>query len=261
LLQSITPQVNALILDMDGVIWRDQEPIGDLPGIFKFLDKCKIRYSFATNNSSKSPDQYKQKLSSLGVEVQTDQIINSSIAAGKYLSSIYPDGGPVYVIGEEGLIDGLHTFGYYPSLSKPLAVVAGIDYHFTYEKLKQATLLIRSGVPFIGTNGDLTFPTPEGLIPGAGSILAAIQAATEVTPQITGKPSGFMMDLMMERMGVTPDETLVVGDRYETDIVGGINANCRTALVLSGVSQLNQKSRWTPQPDFIVDDLAALVLP
>jgi 4-nitrophenyl phosphatase len=246
---------------MDGVIWRDQEPIGDLPAIFQHLTNQHISYSFATNNSSKSPDQYRQKLSKLGVHVEISQIINSSIAAGKYLSDPFPNGGPVYIIGEEGLVDGLLSFGYYQSMTTPLAVVAGIDTHFTYDKLKQATQFIRSGVPFIGTNADRTFPTPAGLIPGAGSILAAIQAATDVDPVITGKPSGYMMEILMQRMGVTPEETLVIGDRYETDIVGGINANCRTALVLSGVSNLNQRQGWPRQPDIIATDLAALVLP
>jgi 4-nitrophenyl phosphatase len=138
-------------------------------------------------------------------------------------------------------------------------VVVGIDRQLSYEKLCRATLLIRSGVPFIGANPDRTFPTPEGLIPGAGAILAAIETATSVKPLIMGKPSPAMYQLALERLGTSPAETLVVGDRLETDIAGAQVIGCRTALVLSGVTSEADAYAWQPPPDFIARNLASLV--
>jgi 4-nitrophenyl phosphatase len=138
-------------------------------------------------------------------------------------------------------------------------MVAGIDRTLTYHKLRRATLHIRSGVPFYGTNPDTTFPTPAGLVPGAGSILAAIEAATGIRPVVIGKPSPFMLELAIERMNLAGDEVLVVGDRLETDIAGGQSAGAHTALLLSGVSQMEEANIWIPKPDLVAKDLADLV--
>jgi 4-nitrophenyl phosphatase len=120
-------------------------------------------------------------------------------------------------------------------------------------------LLIRSGMPFIGTNPDKTFPTPEGLVPGAGAILASVEAATSVQPIIVGKPSPEMYLVALERMGVYPASTVVVGDRLETDIAGGQQLGCKTGLVLSGVTGFQAARAWVPSPDWIEPDLTALL--
>jgi 4-nitrophenyl phosphatase len=134
-----------------------------------------------------------------------------------------------------------------------------MDRSLTYAKLSKATLLIRSGVPFYGTNPDRTFPTPEGLVPGSGAILAFLETASDVKPILGGKPSPAMMDLAMQRLGTSPQQTLAVGDRLETDVLGGQNAGCRTALVLSGVATLQDLENWSPKPDLVAKDLAQLV--
>jgi 4-nitrophenyl phosphatase len=134
-----------------------------------------------------------------------------------------------------------------------------LDRKITYQKLSHATLLIRSGVPFYGTNPDKTYPSPEGLTPGAGSILAAIQTATDVVPVIGGKPGRFMFDLALETLGTLPAETLSIGDRLDTDILGAQQAGCRTALVLSGITTSQEAAAWSPSPDIIVEDLSSLV--
>jgi 4-nitrophenyl phosphatase len=140
-----------------------------------------------------------------------------------------------------------------------MAVVAGMDREITYEKLRTATLLIRSGVPFIGTNPDKTFPIPGGFTPGTGAILAAIQAASDQEPVICGKPSPEMYWVALNRMNLTPTETLVVGDRAETDIIGAQAIGCRTALVLSGVTTAKQAKSWAPPPDIIAADLSEVL--
>lgn len=261
--------IQALILDMDGVLWRGDQPIGDLPAIFSTIADNGWQVTLATNNATLSTEQYIQKIASFGVSLREDQIVNSSLATAHYLHNKHPAGGNVYVVGEIGLVQMLAAKGFLALPLTPtdlsiikdeiLAVVVAMDRQVTYEKLTVATRLIRAGVPFLGTNPDRTFPTPQGLIPGAGAIIASIEAATDVKPLITGKPSPEMYQAALERMGVSAKNTLVVGDRLETDIVGGQQLGCLTALVLSGVTSLEAARSWQPKPDWIASDLRTLL--
>ncbi|MEW6179571.1 MAG: HAD-IIA family hydrolase [Chloroflexota bacterium] len=253
------PQIKALILDMDGVLWRGKQPIGDLASIFSKITALGLKYTFATNNAVGTIGQYVQKLRDFGVQVTPQQVINSPMAVAHHLKQMYPQGGSVFLIGEAGLVEALQETGFSHSDDGVVAVVAGLDRQFTYEKLRKASLLIQKGIPFIGTNPDKTFPSPEGLTPGAGSILAAIETASGVSPQIMGKPYPHLFNLALQRMGTKPEETLVVGDRLDTDILGGQNTACKTALVLTGVTSLEEALAWQPQPDLIADSLASLV--
>lgn len=255
----ISHNIKALILDMDGVLWRDTEAINDLPSIFKKIEALKLNITFATNNATRDETQYIEKLNSFGIEAKPDQIVNSSLATAMTLKKEYPEGGPVYLIGEQGLVNILERYGFYPSEQKPLCVVVGMDRWVTYEKMSKAALLIGNGIPFYGTNPDKSFPTPEGQTVGTGAILAAIEAATGSEPIICGKPYPQMMNLALERMGLEPQEAMVVGDRYETDILGGINANCVSALVLSGVTHEEKVPTLDPKPDYVFADLYTLV--
>jgi len=251
--------IRALIIDMDGVLWRDTQPIGDLYGIFDTFAKLGWQVTLATNNATKTVDQYIQKLAGFGVHLNSHQIVNSSMAVAHYLQHRYPSGGNVFVVGEDSLIEVLAQAGFIHNPDDALAVIGSMDRQVTYNKLKQATLLIRSGLPFIGTNPDRTFPTPQGLVPGSGAILAALEAATDQTPLILGKPSPEMYQVAMERMSVRPENTLVIGDRLETDIVGAQRLGCLTALVLSGVTTPQAADAWRPPPDWIASDLATLI--
>ncbi len=262
--------IQALIVDMDGVLWRGDQPIGDLRKTFHSISARGLRISLATNNATLSISQYVDKLDKFGVQLKPDQIVNSSQAAAYYLLKTYPQGGTVFIVGEEGLAHTLQEQGFSVTDSLPnifdasatseiIAVVAAMDRKMTYDKISAATRLIRMGVPFLGTNPDRTFPTPLGLTPGAGAVLAAIEAATDVKPIIVGKPSPQMYLVAIERMNVSPMQTLVVGDRLETDIVGGQMIGCRTALVLSGVTTLEAAHAWEPRPDYIYRDFPTLV--
>lgn len=253
------PQLKALILDMDGVLWRGRQPIGNLTRIFTKIQSLGLKYTFATNNATGSIGQYVEKLRSFGVEVQPNQIINSPMAVAHYLKQLHPQGGPVYLIGEAGLIEALEEAGFYHFEDGVLAVVAGLDRQFNYDKLRKASLLIQKGILFIGTNPDKTFPSAEGLTPGAGSILAAIETASGTPPLIMGKPYPHLFQLALEQMETQPQETLVVGDRLDTDILGGVNAGCKTALVLTGVTTFTDAESWQPKPDLIVNSLSELV--
>ena len=251
--------IKALILDMDGVLWRENAPIGDLPAIFGSFNRAGLKVLLATNNATRTPAQYMQKMAGFGVPLEESQIINSSMGVAYLLKKRFPQGGPVYIIGEIGLTTALNAAGFYQSEEPGLAVIGSMDRDITFWKMKAATLLIRRGIPFYFTNPDRTFPTPEGIIPGAGAILAALETATDVTPIIAGKPGTTLFDFALERLGTLPQETLVVGDRLETDILGGQRADCKTALVLSGIASQADANAWTPYPDLVIDELADLL--
>lgn len=249
--------ITSLILDMDGVLWRGDQPIGDLPGVFNKMQHRGLKVVLATNNATLTVSQYQEKLLRFGVVVEEWQVVNSPLTAAYYLKQRYPQGGSVYVVGEHGLVETLEQSGY-PQLQTngtPLAVIAGMDRNLTYDKLKLAMQYIRQGALFIGTNPDRTFPIPDGLAPGAGAILAALEAATDVKPIIMGKPQPEMYRVALDRLESQASETLVVGDRIETDIAGGQALGCPTALVLSGVTSEAQALAWSPPPSLIALDL------
>jgi 4-nitrophenyl phosphatase len=244
---------------MDGVLWRNDEPIVDLPAVFRRFTGLGIGVALATNNATLNAEMYVDKLARFGVTVEPWQVINSAEATAAYLSGRFPGGGPINIVGEKGLVDALAAKGFYLAERDVLAVIAGLDRGLTYERLTQASLLIRAGALFIGTNPDRTYPTPRGQAPGAGAILALLQAASDVEPIIIGKPAPGMYRLALNRLGTSVAETLVVGDRLETDIVGAQQIGCPACLVLSGVSTFEQAAAWRPAPDIIAADLADLV--
>ncbi len=254
--------LQGLIIDLDGVLWRGDQPLGPLSEWFQRLKALGLRWVFATNNATRTIDMYLEKFARMGLtNVHPDQVVNSILAAVYALRQRWPQGAAVYIIGEEGLFQGLAEAGYpfTEDLEAIQAVVVGLDRRLTYDKLALGTLAIRRGAWFVGTNPDRSFPTPEGLKPGAGAILAALEAATDVAPTIVGKPEPFLFQLALERLGTPPETTLVVGDRLETDILGGQRVGCPTALVLSGVTSRDQATSWNPSPDLIVEDFGALI--
>ncbi|MGE5224648.1 MAG: HAD-IIA family hydrolase [Omnitrophica WOR_2 bacterium] len=254
-----TSHIRGLIVDMDGVLWRGTEPVGDLPAIFRRIREHGWRIVLATNNATRTPEQYQEKLLSYGVDLSPNEIINSAIATARYLSRRFPQGGPVYIVGEEGLVEALSAAGFYACMQDPVAVVVGMDRQFTYEKMRVANQLIRNGALFIATNTDKTFPTPDGLVPGAGAVIAGIETAAGVSPMVIGKPSTEMYRVSLDLLHTSPAETLAIGDRLETDIAGGQALGCLTALVLSGVTSIEQAKAWQPKPDWIAKDLAELL--
>lgn len=259
----LSPTVRGLVLDVDGVLWRDTEPIGDLVAIFERIAARDLRVVLCTNNSTRTPEQYLQKLRGFGVDLEPWQIVTSSSVLAHTLSARFPAGGPVYVLGEEGLAEALREKGFRPvsdaETAGAVAVAMGMDRGITFAKLRAATLLIRGGVPFYATNPDRTFPTPDGLIPGAGALIAALTTATDVDAIVVGKPGPAMIELALERLATPRERSVVVGDRLETDIAAAQAASCPAALVLSGVSTREMAVAWRPRVDLIAADLAELV--
>jgi 4-nitrophenyl phosphatase len=248
---------------MDGVIWRSDAPIGDLDAIFRRIRARGLKFVFATNNSTKTSEQYVEKLREFGVEAEPWQVVTSSQAVAHVMSQKLPPGTKVFMIGEDGLRIPLQERGFEilaaDDAPQAQAVVMGLDRGFSFEKAVEAALLVRNGVPFYATNPDKTFPTPRGLIPGAGAWYSVVTTATDAHPIVAGKPFPFLMELSLEKLGTTKKETLVIGDRIDTDIAGGQAAGCPTALVLTGVATKEQAENWDPRIDVIVEDLETLI--
>lgn len=255
--------IKSLILDMDGVLWRGDTPIGNLPRIFRQIRTRGLKFAFATNNGSRTPEQYVERLAGFGVQVEPWQVVTSALGVAHLLIREFPSGGPVFAIGGVGVMNALSEKGFellgVEEAEKAQAVVMGVDLQINFEKMREATLLVRRGVPFYATNPDKTFPTPRGEIPGAGAWVSVIVTATGVEPIYAGKPAPYLLELARERLGTGKEETLVVGDRLETDIAGGQAAGMPVALVLSGVSMREQGEAWRPKVEMVAQDLGELV--
>jgi len=247
--------IKSFIIDMDGVLYRGQEALPGAQEFLTHLQEQSVPFILATNNSTRTPGQYVAKLRSMGIEVNEDHILTSAQATALYLSQVAPSTARVYVIGEDGLMSAVKEQGFIMTDKEVDFVVVGLDFQLTYDKLKIATLAIRAGASFIGTNPDTTLPTEGGLIPGSGAILAVLEAAAGVSPLIIGKPQPFLLRLAMEKLGVAPDCTAIIGDRLETDILGGREVGLITVLVLTGISDREELETSLFQPDLVFEDV------
>lgn len=230
--------VRGVLLDVDGTLWRGGEPAPGLADFFALLRDRAIGVRIVTNNSLKPPAHYRRKLATFGVTVGDDEILTSAQATGAYLAQTLSPGAPVYVIGEAGLLAAVHAARMHvmsDAAAPVAAVVVGGDRCLTYTKLKHAVLLLQRGAMLIGTNPDLLIPTAAGLAPETGVTLAALTAATGVTPTIIGKPARWLFDAALTQLGLIPAQALMVGDRLDTDIYGAQQIGMQTVLVTTGV--------------------------
>lgn len=251
--------ISGVVMDMDGVLWRGEMMLPGVDEFFALLRGRGLPFALATNNSSKTPADYVTKLAGMGIHgVEERQIVTSGTATMDYLRSHYPAGISIHVIGGDGLKRMIAEAGFVLG-DEASVVVAGIDVHLTYEKLKQANRLIRGGADFIGTNADASIPTAEGFAPGAGSILAALRTASSREPLVIGKPGTPMFEAALKTLGTTPATTLMIGDRLDTDIRGAQSAGLKAALVLTGVATLADVEAGTIKPDGVFEGLPALM--
>jgi len=250
---------DAFVIDLDGVIYLRHEPVAGAKEFVAALEENGRDFMFLTNNSSRTRGNYVERLHGFGIDVTEDRIMTSAHATSLYLQEKHP-GSRVFAVGEEGLRRELQGCGIEIVEDGPVEfVVAGIDLQFTYERLRKASSLIRSGAKFVSTNRDATYPTERGLFPGAGSIVSAIQTASGRRPINIGKPSRRIFDLCLKSLGIPPGRTASIGDRYETDILGGIRAGMGTVMVLSGVTRADEVRLFKDQPDLVVESVGDLV--
>lgn len=248
--------MKSIISDMDGVIYRGKELIPGADSFVCRLIESKIKFLFLTNNSEETPRDLKRKLERLGINgVEEENFITSAMATAMFLRG-QKERATAYVIGGGGLINELYNVGFTLSQSHPDYVVVGKTTTFTFDTIKTAVRLIRSGAKFIGTNPDKTDPTEDGIEPACGALLATIEAASGQKPYIVGKPNSLMMMLATRKLGVHAEETVMIGDRMDTDIVGGMEAGMKTCLVLSGVTPKEDLPNFPYRPDYIFDSVA-----
>ena len=248
----------SVISDMDGVIYRGKELI---PGAREFVEHMRthdIPFLFLTNNSEQTPLDLVRKLDALGISGLTESnFITAAIATAVFLDQQRPRSS-AYVLGGGGLAAELYKVGYSITESHPEYVVVGKTANFSFATMRKAAQLIDGGARFIGTNPDLIDPVEGGTEPAAGAILAAIQAATGKAPYIVGKPNSLMMIYARQMLGAHTSECVMIGDRMDTDIVGGLEAGMKTTLVLSGVSSRETVDQFPYRPDFIFDNVGAI---
>ena len=250
--------LRAAVLDMDGVLWRGSEILPGIAEFFAFLQQHKIGFALATNNSTKTVQMYVERLNHVGVPAAPEQVITSAVATADYISQHYSPETTVYVIGGEGIRRALAERGFREDPVTARLVIVGMDFEVNFEKFRIAALRIRAGADFIGTNGDRSFPSPEGLVPGNGSLLALLETATDVAPIVIGKPERAMFEVALRRLGTTPEQTLMIGDRLETDILGAQRAGLKTAVVLTGITTAEDAARSSIQADAVYESLQAL---
>jgi len=256
--EDILRSLRHLIIDMDGVLYRGRQVIAGTASFVRFLREKEIGFVLATNNSTQTPQQYADKLAGMGVTIHPHEVLTSALATASYLTEIAPQGSRVFVVGQDGIRVALREAGFELVEEDAEYVVVGMDFAICYKRLAEATLHIRGGARFIGTNPDKTFPSERGVVPGAGSLLALLQAATGVEPTVVGKPGTAMMEQALARMGARPDNSAVLGDRLETDILAGQRASLHTLLVLSGITDRAMLATSRIQPDQVFRDVADL---
>ena len=243
------------LIDLDGTIYLGKEII---PAGKRFVERLQaegLPFLFVTNNTTKKPTEVQARLKQeFQLEVPATTIYTASQATVDYMQALNR-GRKVYVIGESGLVDVIAAAGFTLTGENPDYVVVGLDTQLSYEKVVTATLAIQNGAHFIGTNPDKNIPTERGLLPGAGSLLAMIETATKTAPVIMGKPEKYIMEAGLNRLQLTKNEVLMVGDNYETDITAGINNEIDTLLVLSGFTTAEEVPHLPVAPTHILSSL------
>jgi glycerol 3-phosphatase-2 len=244
-----------VVVDLDGVCYRGDDAIPGSADAIARLRSAGVGVAFATNNATRTPKQSADKLQSLGFDAAPDEIITSAIAA----ADLVEPGTRCLVIGMRGLRDALTDRGceLVDDPGSADVVVTGLDRELTYDKLVLATRALLAGARFIASNTDGSFPAADGINPGAGIIVAALETATGRSPEVAGKPERTLFESAAARLPDGP--TLMIGDRVETDLSGAAALGWDTALVLTGVSDSDDADAAEPEPTYVADDLAALV--
>lgn len=243
------------LIDLDGTIYLGKEIIPTGKRFIERLQKRGIPFLLVTNNTTKTPAAVCRRLAEeFAIQVSEEQIYTASLATIDFMKE-QARGPKVYVIGESGLIDLILSAGFIWDEETPDYVVVGMDTHLTYEKLSLATLAIRKGAMFIGTNPDKNIPTDRGLLPGAGSLISLLQTSTQVEPVIIGKPQAIIMEEAVKLLNLTKEEVLMVGDNYETDIQAGIKNGVDSLLVLSGFTHPDAVPHLPVAPTYVLSSL------
>ena len=243
------------LTDMDGVIVRGTTLV---PGAAEFVQRLRAReipFLNSTNNSLYTPRDLQVRLSYMGLEVPPEVIFTSALATAQFLDDQHP-GGRAYVIGKSGLTTALHDVGYVLTDQEPEFVVLGETTAYSFDRITRAIRFVNAGARFIATNPDVMGPGEGGIVPATGAVAALISAATGVKPYYIGKPNPLMMRTALRTLNAHSEDSVMIGDRMDTDIVAGIESGLRTLLVLTGVTTHEQVERFPYRPTWIRESIA-----
>jgi 4-nitrophenyl phosphatase len=271
--RSLQPAPRLVIFDLDGVVYRGRQAVPGAAALIAAMREHGMLIRFATNAAMRTRTSYVTRLSEMGIAAELEEIVTSTTATIDYLRASLPEVRRVLVVGAAGMVEELQAAGYEATAAAdavesdydggPIptsydAVVAGLDQAFDYRRLAIATSVLRAGARFIATNADLQYPTPTGFLPGAGSIIGALRAASGIEPLVIGKPEPRMFRAIVERAGVQPAEALAIGDSPDTDIVAAARAGIRSMLVLTGVTDAATAAALSGErrPDHVARDPA-----
>lgn len=249
----------AFICDMDGVIYHGKQLLPGVSDFVNWLEAEQKKYLFLTNSSERTPREISQKMRRLGIEIDESHFYTSALATAQFLAEQKPNGS-AYVIGNSGLINALYEVGYSMNDTDPDYVIVSETPEYSFSRICQAIKLIRAGAKLIGTNPDMTGPVEGGdIVPATGALMAPIQLATGAQPYFIGKPNPLMMRNANARLGVSREQTAIIGDRMDTDIIAGIESSMTTVLVLSGVTAPDDINHFAYRPNYVFQGIGDIL--
>lgn len=246
------------ICDMDGVIYHGNKL---LPGVKEFVEWLKTEeksFVFLTNSSERTPKELQEKLSRLGIEVDQSHFYTSALATAAFLDSQHPKGS-AYIIGDAGLINALYNVGYTMNNVNPDYVVMGESKSYSFDRIELAVNLVLKGAKLIGTNPDISGPIENGITPATKALIAPIEMVTGRNAYFIGKPNPLMMRIAVKKLGIEPEDTVIIGDRMDTDIIAGIESEIDTVLVLSGITDKETMKSFPYQPRFVLNGVVDII--
>jgi len=249
---SVIRDKKAFIIDMDGVVYHGNHLLKGAAELVDWLENNGKSYLFLTNSSDRSPIELAQKLARLGIEVDPSHFYTSALATASFLASQHP-GGSIFAIGEPGLFHALYDAGFTMNDINPDYVVVGEGRGYSLEALKRAANLVLNGARLIGTNSDLSYPVEGGIAVACGALVAPIELAAKTKAYFVGKPNPLIMRHGLRRLNAKREDTIIIGDRMDTDIIAGIETEIETALVLSGVTQMDDLGGFPYRPKHILE--------
>ncbi len=249
---------SAFICDMDGVIYHGNKLLPHVHEFVNWLIDSGKKFLFLTNSSERSPKELAQKLARMGLDVPADNFYTSALATASFLAT-QCSGGSVYAIGEPGLVNALYDAGLSMNDYNPDYVVFGESRSFNYEKIEHAVKLIQNGAKLIGTNTDLTAPGENGIIPACRALISPIELTTGKKAYYIGKPNPLIMRHALKKLDAHRADTVIIGDRMDTDIISGIESELDTVLVLSGVTRKEDVDMFPYRPKYILNGVGDIV--
>jgi NagD protein len=246
------------IIDMDGVIYHGNKLLPGVKDFLRWLEESGKKYLFLTNSSERTPKELHEKLKRLGIDIGEEHFYTSALATANFLSNQKPNGS-AYIIGDAGLIHALYSVGYTVNNVSPDYVVVGDTHSYNFEKVELAVNLVIRGANLIGTNSDISGPIEVGITPSTKALIAPIEIAAGKKAYYVGKPNPLMMRSALKRLGVKREDTIVIGDRMDTDVRCGLESEIDTLLVLSGITEKNDIDNFPYRPRYVLNGVIDLV--